>query len=243
MKKTLLSLLVVLTSISVSAQKFVSKTFVGSLDRQTVVSGAKKAPAKVDSPSNQRLIGYYTTDDCDNSLGLTGLPGNYKAGILLENTDFSAYVGAKVVGVRYSLGQSSTASGVYVSKVNAGQITEAATKTESNSVTGWHTTMFDTADQFDLTDDIEGLMVGFSYKQTSSNYPIGFFTNGPKRNFYVYGNIPASAVVVKLGIIWAIAMVHLPFNLLLKALSQKMLLFLLLSVSSLQLSMVAKMLR
>lgn len=193
MKKTLLSLLVVLTSISVSAQKFVSKTFVGSLDRQTVVSGAKKAPAKVDLPSNQRLIGYYTTDDCDNSLGLTGLPGNYKAGILLENTDFSAYVGAKVVGVRYSLGQSSTASGVYVSKVNAGQITEAATKTESNSVTGWHTTMFDTADQFDLTDDIEGLMVGFSYKQTSSNYPIGFFTNGPKRNFYVYGNIPASA--------------------------------------------------
>ena len=78
MKKTILSLALALVALAVSAQR----------------------PLE----ANQRLVGYYTSDDIDNSLSFTSAPGKMQAGAYLVPNDYVQYVGAKVVGMRFAAG-------------------------------------------------------------------------------------------------------------------------------------------
>lgn len=65
-------------------------------------------------------------------------------------------------------------------------VTSAAGATNTGE---WHEVMFD--NKVELSSSFQNLFVGFNYKQTSSNYPIGVNSevDGP---FFVYANIPAS---------------------------------------------------
>lgn len=65
-------------------------------------------------------------------------------------------------------------------------VTSAAGATNTGE---WHEVMFD--NKVELNSSFQSLFVGFNYKQTSSNYPIGVNSkvDGP---FFVYANIPAS---------------------------------------------------
>ena len=65
-------------------------------------------------------------------------------------------------------------------------VTSAAGATNTGE---WHEVMFD--NKVELSSSFQGLFVGFNYKQTSSNYPIGVNSevDGP---FFVYANIPSS---------------------------------------------------
>ena len=92
MKKTILSLALALVALAVSAQR----------------------PLE----ANQRLVGYYTSDDIDNSLSFTSAPGKMQAGAYLVPNDYVQYVGAKVVGMRFALGSDGTSTGVAVYSVN-----------------------------------------------------------------------------------------------------------------------------
>ena len=85
MKKTILSLALALVALAVSAQR----------------------PLE----ANQRLVGYYTSDDIDNSLSFTSAPGKMQAGAYLVPNDYVQYVGAKVVGMRFALGSDGTSTG------------------------------------------------------------------------------------------------------------------------------------
>ncbi len=202
MKKLLLSAFAMLLALTAGAQKFQASKCDVKLDVQkaTVVkSDAKKAPAKSSVAENQRLVGYYSTDDCDGYLGATGLPGNNPVGALLSASDLAPYYGAKIVGIRFNLGQNCSASNVFVKNIAAdGSIQDFVTVDqditspagEKNTGT-WHTVMFDADKQFVLSDEYKGLLVGYTYKQTSKNYPVGMFS-GAYGNVYMYANIPAS---------------------------------------------------
>lgn len=201
MKKFLLSAFAMLLALTAGAQNFTVEKSLNPQGVQAPAFGAFKAPAKANLAANQRLVGYFDTDDCDTYLGVTGITGNNKVAMVLTADDLAPYYGKKIAGVRFNLGQGETANGVFVQnlKIADGQITEATSLVSSDeSVTSaagakntgeWHEVMFD--QKVELNSSFEGLFVGYNYKQKSNNYPIGVSSKveGP---FYIYANIPAS---------------------------------------------------
>ena len=201
MKKFLLSAFAMLLAMTAGAQNFTVEKSPNPLGVQTQAFGAFKAPAKANLAANQRLVGYFNTDDCDTYLGVTGITGNNKVAMVLTADDLAPYYGKKIAGVRFNLGQGETANGVFVEnlKFADGKISEATSLVSSDkSVTSaagakntgeWHEVMFD--NKIELNSSFEGLFVGYNYKQKSNNYPIGVSSKveGP---FYIYANIPAS---------------------------------------------------
>lgn len=201
MKKFLLSAFAMLLALTAGAQNFTAEKSPNPLGVQAPAFGAFKAPAKANLAANQRLVGYFNTDDCDTYLGVTGITGNNKVAMVLTADDLAPYYGKKIVGVRFNLGQGETSTGVFVESLTIanGEITEATNLlTSDKSVTSaagakntgeWHEVMFD--QKVELNASFEGLFVGYNYKQKSNNYPIGVSSKveGP---FYIYANIPAS---------------------------------------------------
>ena len=201
MKKFLLSAFAMLLALTAGAQNFTVEKSLNPQGVQAPAFGAFKAPAKANLAANQRLVGYFDTDDCDNYVGVPKFTGSNKVAIELTADDLAPYYGKKIAGVRFNLGQGNTASGVFVQNLTFenGQIvdmTDVATSDKSvTSAAGatntgeWHEVMFD--NKVELSSSFQNLFVGFNYKQTSSNYPIGVNSNtdGP---FFVYANIPAS---------------------------------------------------
>lgn len=201
MKKFLLSAFAMLLALTAGAQNFTVEKSPNPLGVQAPAFGAFKAPAKANLAANQRLVGYFNTDDCDTYLGVTGITGNNKVAMVLTADDLAPYYGKKIAGVRFNLGQGETSTGVFVESLTIanGEITEATNLlTSDKSVTSaagakntgeWHEVMFD--QKVELNASFEGLFVGYNYKQKSNNYPIGVSSKveGP---FYIYANIPAS---------------------------------------------------
>lgn len=201
MKKFLLSAFAMLLALTAGAQNFTVEKSPNPQGVQAPAFGAFKAPAKANLAANQRLVGYFDTDDCDNYVGVPNFTGNNKVAIELTADDLAPYYGKKIAGVRFNLGQGETSTGVFVQNLTLenGQIVDMAdVATSDKSVTSaagakntgeWHEVMFD--QKVELNSSFEGLFVGYNYKQKSNNYPIGVSSKveGP---FYIYANIPAS---------------------------------------------------
>lgn len=201
MKKFLLSAFAMLLALTAGAQNFTVEKSPNPQGVQAPAFGAFKAPAKANLAANQRLVGYFDTDDCDNYVGVPNFTGNNKVAIELTADDLAPYYGKKIAGVRFNLGQGETSTGVFVQNLTLenGQIVDMAdVATSDKSVTSaagakntgeWHEVMFD--QKVELNSSFQNLFVGFNYKQTSSNYPIGVNSkvDGP---FFMYANIPAS---------------------------------------------------
>ncbi len=201
MKKLLLSAFAMLLTLTAGAQNFTVDQSPNPLGVQTQAFGTFKAPAKINLSANQRLVGYFETDDCDNYVGVVNFTGNNKVAIELTADDLAFYYGKKIIGVRFNLGQGETANGVFVQSLTLKDneivdMTDIATSDESvTSAAGakntgeWHEVMFD--NKVELSSSFQGLFVGYNYKQTSKNYPIGVNSkaDGP---FFVYANIPSS---------------------------------------------------
>lgn len=201
MKKFLLSAFAMLLALTAGAQNFTVEKSLNPQGVQAPAFGAFKAPAKANLAANQRLVGYFDTDDCDNYVGVPKFTGSNKVAIELTADDLAPYYGKKIAGVRFNLGQGETSTGVFVQNLTLenGQIvdmTDVATSDKSvTSAAGatntgeWHEVMFD--QKVELSSSFQNLFVGFNYKQTSSNYPIGVNSkvDGP---FFMYANIPSS---------------------------------------------------
>lgn len=201
MKKYLLSAFAMLLALTAGAQNFTVEKSPNPQGVQAPVFGAFKAPAKANLAANQRLVGYFDTDDCDNYAGFPKYTGSNKVAIELTADDLAPYYGKKIAGVRFNLGQGETSTGVFVQNLTFenGQIVDMAdVATSDKSVTSaagakntgeWHEVMFD--QKVELNSSFQNLFVGFNYKQTSSNYPIGVNSevDGPS---FMYANIPSS---------------------------------------------------
>ena len=201
MKKILLSAFAMLLAVTANAQNLTVEKLQSPLGVQTEAFGAHKAPAKANIAANQRLVGYFDTDDCDNYVGVQQLPGNSKVAIALTADDLAPYYGKKIAGVRFNLAQSETSTGVFVEnvKIKNGAITEnTAIVTSDKSVTSaagakntgeWHEVMFD--NKVEITSSFETRFVGYCYKQKSNNYPVGVNSkvDGP---FFLYTNISSA---------------------------------------------------
>lgn len=138
MKKFLLSAFAMLLALTAGAQNFTVEKSLNPQGVQAPAFGAFKASAKANLAANQRLVGYFNTDDCDTYLGVTGITGNNKVAMVLTADDLAPYYGKKIVGVRFNLGQGETSTGVFVESLTIanGEITEATNLlTSDKSVT------------------------------------------------------------------------------------------------------------
>ena len=145
------------------------------------------APARADLADNQMIMGHYDTDDyVTDGLGITGLPGVIPISTILTPSEIATFMGGQIVKFRVALAASTTVSRVFVAPVSAsgsiGTITEWTCNV--NSI-GWNEIELSTPFELNLNPDMS-LMIGFDYRQTSSNYPISAVEVGDIYPSYIY---------------------------------------------------------
>ena len=182
-----------------------------SMSPMTYNKGRVMAPAKANLGPNEKIMGHYDTDDLSaDGLGITGLPGTITIATVLEPDELAMFMGGKIVKFRVGLAQATTISRVFVAPVDAGGNIGAMTEWEDRvGSLGWNEITLDPVYNLDL-DENSGLLIGFDYAQTSSNYPISAVEIGqiyPSYIFYqnswqnvgldAYGNLSLQCIVEK----------------------------------------------
>lgn len=147
------------------------------------------APARADLGENQLIMGHYDTDDLassDAGLGITGLPGNQRLGTILSPDELAAFQGGKIVKFRVGLANATPISSVFVAVVSAnGAIGTLQTWSCSSNALGWNEIELETPYEINLENN-QSLLIGFEYRQTSSNYPISAVNVGEIYPTYLY---------------------------------------------------------
>ena len=144
-------------------------------------------PARANLGENQLIMGHYDTDDYTTvGLGLTNFAGVIPIATVLEPDELAMFLGGKIVKFRVGLAASTNVSRVFVAPVSAqgaiGQTTEWSCSV--NSV-GWNEVTLSTPYELNL-DANTSLMIGFDYRQTSSNFPISAVKVGEIYPSYLY---------------------------------------------------------
>ena len=146
------------------------------------------APARVNLGENQMVLGHYDTDDLASSnegLGITGLPGVIPIGTVITPAELAAFQGGQIVKFRVGLATSTAISRVFVIPVTNGVYGTTTEWSCSVRAAGWNEITLETPYEIDLADNT-GLMIGFDYQQTSSNYPISAVEVGDIYPSYIY---------------------------------------------------------
>lgn len=205
MRKTLLSLAALALSLSMNAQTV--RPFSGQVEKSNVATQQRVitlSPKKADLASNQRLVGYYTTDElAESGLGIPnyGKNENCKAAIDLTPEMLQAYDGMKVVAIRFGLCYKMNKSRVFISPLNNNMIGEdVVSKDVASPVKGWNTVTLD--EPYTISQDQE-IFVGFDFIQNSTKsgnyytedcYPLSVVQAGrTDMPMLLFVNIPASA--------------------------------------------------
>ena len=197
MRKVLFLLAAMLCSMAMSAQllgngdltlqhaPYALKNFTSHKGQSTRLM----TPARANLGENQMIMGHYDTDDyATDGLGITSLPGTISIGTILTPDELAMFQGGQIVKFRVALSASTTVSRVFVVPVspsgNYGLSTEW--NCSVNSV-GWNEITLSTPYEINL-DANYSLMIGFDYRQTSSNYPISAVEVGDIYPSYILYN-------------------------------------------------------
>lgn len=202
MRKTLLSLAALALSLSMNAQTV--RPFSGQVEKSNVATQQRVitlSPKKADLASNQRLVGYYTTDElAEDGIGLPnyGKNENCKAAIDLTPEMLQAYDGMKVVAIRFGLCYKMNKSRVFIAPINNNVIgADLVSKDVASPVKGWNTITLD--EPYTISQDQE-IFVGFDFIQNSTKsgrnytedcYPLSVVQAGrTDMPVLLYANIP-----------------------------------------------------
>lgn len=204
MRKALLSLAALALSLSMNAQTV--RPFSGQVEKSNVATQQRiitLSPKKADLASNQRLVGYYTTDElAEYGIGLPnyGKNENCKAAIDLTPEMLQAYDGMKVVAIRFGLCYKMNKSRVFIAPINNNVIgADLVSKDVASPVKGWNTITLD--EPYTISQDQE-IFVGFDFIQNSKRqgngytedcYPLSVVQAGrTDMPVLLYANIPSS---------------------------------------------------
>lgn len=191
MKKFLLLLLaMVMLPIAMEAQSLNVPQANGLLQRVNALQNfntCHKAPAQMDLPANQKILGHYDTDEVVTGgyLGLTNFPGVIPSAIELTPDELAMFQGGRIVAFRVGIASSTPITRVFAAPSTASGLGEFTEWTCNASAEGWNVIPVDPPYEINL-DDNTGLFVGFDYKQTSSNYPISAVMAGTISPTYMY---------------------------------------------------------
>lgn len=159
-------------------------------------------PMRAELNSNQRLAGYYTSDNIAKSgLGVPkyGENDHCKAGIVLSSDMLAPFVGKQIVGVRFGVCAKMDKSRIFIAKDTNGVIGEdLVSKDVAAPVKGWNTMMFDTPLTIEAGQD---LLAGYEFAQKTKKkggyysdvcYPLSIVKEGMKNKpvmiYFNYGD-------------------------------------------------------
>ena len=159
----------------------------------SVQAAPHMAPRKIELGENQLIMGPYISDalcQTNYGLGVTGAPGELKAGVFLPIEEVAPFDGGKIVKFRFGLDEAATVSNTFLLGVTeSGDIEEIITADFKGSAKkGWN----EVTPKEELTLDLsnyQGVIMGYEYTQTSSNYPISTVDEGTSHNLYIYGDL------------------------------------------------------
>lgn len=168
------------------------------------VAVKKAISADVELAANQRLMGYYVSDDlAANGIGIPnyGKQDGVRAVITLDADMLAPFVGKKVVGIRYGVMVNDLVTSVIVGEVDSQSWSQPlATEAVTSSEQGWNTQMFSNPYTIKANQDI---YAGITYNQTATRsgqyytidgYPLSLVNGGglSPKPLYIYANISAS---------------------------------------------------
>ncbi|MBR5688408.1 MAG: Omp28-related outer membrane protein [Prevotella sp.] len=169
MKKTIILLFALLTTSAVMAQSRIVTVGECPASLNGKVIAAPKALATTNRAeglsSMQRPIGYWPDDSITIDHAYIGAANTYPVGAYITNNMLRSYVGCKVVGVRFAVGESIGRTRAFIYKVQDGAITEDPVVQNQRTYPGWNNVFFNAGNEFELTGD-ENLIVGFDYTES-----------------------------------------------------------------------------
>lgn len=203
MRKLLLSLATLFVATSAAfAQMSVVKADGFSLDKSAKVMQApvKAAPLKADLASNQRLLGYYTSDAvAEYGLGIPnyGAYAGCKAAIDLPTELLESFDGMKVVAIRFAVCAALDSTSVFIAPVSTSGVGADVVNIHCDTaMVGWNTVTLPTPYVIDKNQEI---LVGFNFNQkaipngqyyTNECYPLSTVEEGrTDMPLLIYANI------------------------------------------------------
>ena len=182
------------------SQKLVKLSDVPGFKSEPLKNKANQ-PNKIALEQDERIVGYYTTDDLDmsgqSSLGLPSYPGQLEAGVALTPNEISKAVGGQITKVRFGLACPVGASkvSIYPLDLYSGQLYQSVSEQDvSTTVAGWNDVTLSTPVTIE---DGMSYVISFKYTQKSTNtedsYPLltdyTFNNNASDYGFMVYGDL------------------------------------------------------
>lgn len=191
MKKTLLSLFAFALSLGMNAQTVLPSVPDGLQTSSTSVQQrvVTLSPQKAELAKNQRLVGYYTTDElAEYGLGIPnyGNNPNAKAAIELPPEVLKDYDGMKVVAIRFGLAYPQEKSRIFIARASeAGEVEDDIVSQDvTKAQKGWNTVSLNEPYTISYDDD---LVIGFDFNQKSTKngtsytldcYPLSCVSSG-----------------------------------------------------------------
>lgn len=192
MKKILLTLSAFILTISANAQVLQAPSVRGMVEQSEAsfarLPQAKKAPARAELASNERIMGPYTTDDYQSGgyLGLANYPGTYPIGAYMTS-GYQQFEGDSIVALRYALSVACEVQNAFMLGISeTGSDTIAIAATSGSQAEGWHTLTLDKPVLFEPS-KYEAILLGFTYVQVASAYPLSYETIGDVCPTLIYG--------------------------------------------------------
>ena len=188
MKKILLTIASFALAIAVNAQVSEMQQNINVIENNPNMTQRQhsqvvaKAPKKI--ASNQRWVGYYSSDalsDPDDGIGLPYYPGENKVAINLTESMLEPYIGMKIVGIRFGICMDIGQSTVFLYRINGNGVPgESLTKWYvQNGTIGWNEESF--PEPYTIKAG-EELVAGYEYTQYSGLLPFSAVNEGSPDN-------------------------------------------------------------
>lgn len=176
MKKTLFTLIALLLSLTtVNAQMLTPDGSITVTKQRTAGMNKSMAPAmgpnRIAMDPDERIMGYYDSDDIGgNALGLN-TSGQFKAGVELTPEQIGHFVGGQITKVRFALNESVGASNVCIFKVSldGNTITPMAEVPVAETNKGWNDVTLTTP--VTIEDGVDYL-ISYDFTSVPGKYPL-----------------------------------------------------------------------
>lgn len=149
---------------------------------------AQNAPAGLDLPENQRILGHFDSDAIgDVGAGVSNASGKITIGVIMESDEVDIFNGGIIKSFRVGLAESTPISKVFVIPITAGGAygTMVQWPCEAGEA-GWNVIELETPYQINLSDNGK-LMIGFEYEQPTKTFkPLGMLNEGDIYDTYYY---------------------------------------------------------
>jgi len=147
---------------------------------------AHNAPANMDLPENQRIMGHFDSDEITTDGAKVNASGKVSIGTILDSEELDIFVGGQIKAFRVGLAESTPVTKVFLVPVTAGGAYGTMVSWPCDvSEVGWNVITLPEPYKLEVSDGGR-LLIGFEYEQTSTNKPLAVVPVGDIYDTYYY---------------------------------------------------------